>query len=243
MRLLAASSVVAASFFAASTLAADIVSAEYTDPTTRYTHGILGDAIEYETLSVTLSNGQVVSLSWRDTIVFEDVAPRLVDLNGGGNPEIIVVETHENLGARLSVYGEIDGKISLRAANDFIGRTNRWLSPIGAADFDGDGTVEIGYIDRPHLAKTLRLFRYSEDGDTARLTLIGEQAGLTNHRIGERDIGGGVRDCGQGPEMITASADWSSVVVTQFKNGTFKSRVIGADTSRAGLNAALRCAY
>jgi hypothetical protein len=36
--------------------------------------------------------------------------------------------------------------------------------------------------------------------------------GLTNHRIGEAVISGGVRDCGQGPELILASKDWTRLM-------------------------------
>jgi hypothetical protein len=42
--------------------------------------------------------------------------------------------------------------------------------------------------------------------ETARL------AGLTNHRIGDDFISGGVRDCGAGPELILASRDWTRVI-------------------------------
>jgi hypothetical protein len=42
--------------------------------------------------------------------------------------------------------------------------------------------------------------------ETARL------AGLTNHRIGDDFISGGVRECGQGPELILASRDWTRII-------------------------------
>jgi hypothetical protein len=77
-----------------------------------------------------------------------------------------------------------------------IGQRNRWLAPIGAADLDGDGRVEIAYVDRPHLARTLRVWR-SRPGGT--LTEIATATGLTNHRIGEAFITGGIRDARRGP--------------------------------------------
>jgi hypothetical protein len=49
--------------------------------------------------------------------------------------------------------------VRLLAATPHIGSANRWLAPIGAADLDGDGRVEIAYVDRPHLARTLRIWR------------------------------------------------------------------------------------
>jgi hypothetical protein len=217
---------------ATSACAETILSAEYAAPTDRYAHGILGDAIEWGALQMTTDAGaRVVTLP--TSRVFEDVAPRLVDLDGDGSPEVVVVETLASEGAQLAIYDET-GKI---AATPHIGRTNRWLAPIGAADLDGDGLIEIAYIDRPHLAKTLRVWRFSDGA----LEPVADLAGLTNHRIGESDIGGGIRDCGAGPEMITASADWTKVIATVLVNGVLTAREIGTHVDRASFATALAC--
>jgi len=214
--------------------AQQIVAADYSEPTDRYGHGILGDAIEWGALDLTLSDGTRVTLRLPQTRVFEDTAPRLADLDGDGAAEVVVVETDMALGASLAVYGPA-GKI---AATPYIGRSNRWLAPLGSADLDGDGHVELAYIDRPHLAKTLRIWRY-RDG---RLTHVADLAGLTNHRIGERDIAGGIRDCGQGPEIITADAGWSRLIASQLgASGGITSRDIGPHEDRASFTAALGC--
>ncbi len=219
-----------------------IVAADYTEPTDRYAHGILGDAIEHAGLQVTLSDGTTRGIRWPSDIVFEDTAPRLVDVDGDGAPEVIVVESHEDFGARLSVIGWDGTTLAHRASNDFIGRTNRWLAVAGAADMDGDGMVEIAYVDRPHLAKTLMIWRYvSVDTETVRLELVAQMLGVTNHRIGERDIGGGMRVCDDVVEVITASADWSRVIATRLENGALIPRDVGPHTGRASLNAALAC--
>lgn len=223
----------AVAVFGATSAAADIVSARYTDPTPRYDHGILGDAIEYGTLELRLRDGQGLRLVLPDTHVFEDIAPRLHDLDGDGDVEVIVIETDMARGARLAVYDER----GLVAATPYIGRTHRWLAPIGAADLDGDGFVEIAYIDRPHLAKILRIWRFQN----GRLEHVSDTPGLTNHRIGEDYISGGIRDCGEGPEMITADAGWQSVMASQFDGKRVTSRKIARHSGRKGFDAALRC--
>jgi hypothetical protein len=220
-----------------------IVSAEYGDPTDRYDHGILGDAIEWGALRMVVDQCfgcdtrlmKTFVLRLPKNRVFEDVAPRLYDVDGDETPEVIVVETDVSLGARLAIYHE-DG---LLAATPFIGRSHRWLAPIGigAADLDGDGSVELAYVDRPHLARTLRVFRY-RDG---RLKLVGEHPGVTNHRIGESDIAGGIRDCGDGPEMIVADARWQNVLAVRFDGSEFKQRVIGSHKGRSSFADAMAC--
>jgi hypothetical protein len=210
-----------------------IAAARYSDPTDRYAHSVLGDAIEWGTLELTLSDGQVRKITLPTDHVFEDVAPRLADLDGDGAPEVIVVETDMAAGGALAVYGP-HGKIT---ETPHIGTRNRWLAPVGAADLDGDGVVEIAYIDRPHLAKTLRIWRYENET----LTQVAALEGLTNHRIGEADIAGGIRMCRDRPEMIVASANWSRLMAVTWVDGDFAWTQISSDTSRPAFARAMAC--
>lgn len=214
-------------------LAEVISSAAYEGETGRYAHGVLGDALEYETLVLNLSSGRVLRLTLPEALVFEDVTPRLADLNGDGAPEVIVVESDQTRGARLAVYNAA-GRI---AQTPFIGTRFRWLAPLGAADLDGDGRMEIAYVDRPHLAKTLRIWRFEANG----LTEIASFAGVTNHRIGEEDIAGGIRQCNGAPEMILADAGWQSLLALRYDGVEITLRQIGIDTSRPAFAAAMRC--
>lgn len=214
-------------------LGAEILSARYTEPTTRYAHGVLGDAIEYGALELVTRAGRQITLRLPQARVFEDIAPRLHDLDHDGDLEVVVVESDQSRGARLAIYDES----GLVDATPYIGQANRWLAPLGVADLDGDGAVELAYIDRPHLAKTLRIWRF-QDG---RLTHLADQPGLTNHRIGEDFISGGIRSCGDTPELITADASWTSIIATRFKGGRFTMRRIGAFDGPVSLSTALAC--
>jgi hypothetical protein len=187
-----------------------IGSAWLAEPTERYNHAVLGDALEWGALEMTISGGilNVVTIRLPETRVFEDVEARVADLDGDDHPEVIVVETDLAKGASLAVYGPKGDAVAKIAATPFIGQPNRWLAPAGIADFDGDGQVEIAYVDRPHLRKELVFVRLEGDQLIEALRL----PGLTNHRIGDDFISGGVRDCGQGPELILASDDWTRVM-------------------------------
>lgn len=221
---------------------ADGVIAWYDGPTTRYAHGVLGDTIEATELHAyslrQMSPCHPPSITLPPELVFEDIAPRLMDVTGDGQPEIITVQSHQRLGAQLAIYRvpEAAGALELLATTPFIGRSNRWLAPVGAADMDGDGHVEIAYIDRPHLARTLRIWRYA-DGE---LTQIAALEGLTNHRIGEDFITGGLRTCGPMPEMITANANWTRVIATHLAGDALVTQDLGA-FSPSAIADALNC--
>jgi len=239
MRIAAA---VALFAFAETASAEVIVAADYVSPTERYAHGVLGDKIEHAGLRVTLSSGAERTSIWSELVVFEDTMPRLVDLDGDGALEVITVESHELAGARLAIWGlDADDRLVKLAQNDFYGTPFRWLAIAGAADLDGDGNVEIAYVDRPHLAKRLMIWRYTPQQDGNRLALVAIQEGLTNHRIGENDIGGGLRNCDGVIEVVTANADWSRVMASRLVDGAVQTRDIGPHTGRASLDAALSC--
>lgn len=215
-----------------------ILSARFEDPTDRYAHGVLGDAIEWGRLVI--ASQDATGKRWTTEIplpqdhVFEDLEPRLVDLNLNGHPDaVMVIETDAGLGAALALY-DASGKIT---QTPHIGQSNRWLAPLGAVDLDGDGYVELAYIDRPHLAKTLRIWRY-RDGS---LEPVADQVGLTNHRIGQDFISGGIRDCGDGPEIVTADAQWRRVMVSTLSGGQVKTRDIGPFNGADSLASALAC--
>lgn len=215
------------------TAAQVIADAAYAGPTDRYAHGVLGDAIEHDTLVLTFADATTQSFTLPRSSVFEDTAPRLSDLDQDGAPEVIVVEADATLGARLAIYTS-DGFLT---ATPYIGTRFRWLAPLGAADLDGDGLMELAYIDRPHLAKTLRIWRFEAD----ELTEIASRPGLTNHRIGERDIAGGIRTCAGVPEMIVADAGWRTLLAIRFERGALVTRTLSEDTSRSAFAKAMVC--
>lgn len=234
------------------TVAQQITAAQYIEPTSAYPHGVLGDDEEWGAVLVTIKPpdakkdrllGKKPELTYRIAArarsVFEDVAPRLWDITGDGTPELVVVESHQDKGARLVIFGLIDGVPEQIAATGHIGQRFRWLAPVGAADFNGDGHIEVAFIDRPHLARTLRVWQYSnrEFGE------IAVMSGLSNHNIGEDFITGGVRDCGKGPEMVLVSGDWRDVVAVTLDDHRLRSRRLGRHRDDKHLNKALECGY
>ena len=152
-------------------------------PTDRYAHGVLGDALEAAGLEVALSDGRRLR-RLLETDVFEDLLPRVQDLDGDGRDEIVLVRSNERVGARVSVWGVRDGQLRELARGPVIGRGHRWLNPVGAADFDGDGRTEIAYVQTPHIGGILRIVEYRP----GEMVEEYRAAGFSNHRIGQTDL-------------------------------------------------------
>ena len=158
-------------------------------PTTRYGHGILGDAIEAGSLVAITSCGHKMEFVLDDDLVFEDRQARIVDLEGDYYAEIVVVEASLDHGAALAVYGPAgatcskNGGLKRIARTPFIGTANRWLNPAGIADYDGDGAKEIAIVVTPHIGGTLQFWSL-QDG---KLVLKAKKYGFSNHAIGSRE--------------------------------------------------------
>ncbi|PIB25103.1 hypothetical protein BFP76_04615 [Amylibacter kogurei] len=215
---------------------ADILAAKFVEPTKRYAHAVLGDDIEYGALEVRVKSGKnqetrIITLP--KSHVFEDLTPRLADMDGDGDNEVVVIETDVQRGAALAIYDE-NGKI---AETPHIGTSHRWLAPAGIADFNGNGKMDIAYVDRPHLAKIMRIWEF----DNGRLKEIAKLQGLTNHRIGEDFISGGVRICDGRAEIITADSSWQRMRATYFIGANLTSKDIGALRDKQSLQSALNC--
>jgi hypothetical protein len=241
MRMAAAALVLAAGCAAADGGAGRIASAVYEVPDDVYPHRIMGAIREKRVLAVRLADGREVRFDLREgpapTHVFEDIAPRVTDADGDGAPDVVVVETDPDLGAQLAVYALRQGALVKAAATPHIGQRFRWLAPVGVADLNGDGVTDIAYVDRPHLAKTLRVWSWAPGG----LTEIAALEGVTNHRIGDEVIWGGIRDCGAGPEMIVADADFAAILAVRFDGGDLAARGLGDAPIPRAFDRALAC--
>ena len=221
---------------------ANPVSAKLTDPTDRYPHNVLGDLPGFAGLEVRLSSGLEVKLNLPDNRVFEDIAPRLWDVDGDGAPEIVVVESDVNLGARLTAWqvvnrGDDAAQVTLRAAGEFIGTRFRWLAPAAIADFSGNGRLEIAYVAMPHLVRELIFVELRGD----KFVPVARKKGFSNHRIGQEFITGKVQNCANRPALFLPSADWRSIMRVTYQNGSVQAKQVGALKSLSDFNSKLSC--
>ncbi|MGE0253533.1 MAG: hypothetical protein AB7N54_15010 [Alphaproteobacteria bacterium] len=161
------------------------VRAWYGQPTTRYAHGVLGDAVEGGSLVAVDHEGHRHELVLPERHVFEDITPRLADLDGDGHNEIVTIRSDREFGAAVAVYHVAGGTLAERAASAPVGRANRWLSIAGIARFADRPGLQIAIVTTPHIDGVLEILALN-GGRLERL--YPPQAGYASHFIGSRHV-------------------------------------------------------
>ncbi|WP_323795807.1 VCBS repeat-containing protein [Nisaea sp.] len=164
-----------------------LIRAWYTGETESYGHGALGDPVEALSLVVQEKGGKPAIYTVIADEVFEDLEPRIVDLDRAlsGRPEIVTITASSTGGAGIAVFGlgrNSDGDPALLrlASSARIGAPYRWLNIAGIADFDADGFTEIAYVDRPHIRGELVFSEWR----VGRLREQAREGGYANHHGG-----------------------------------------------------------
>ena len=183
--------------------ARDIAWAWLASPTYRYPHKSLGSTEHAAALHVQarLPDGRLQDLTYKLPLnrVYEDLVPRLVDLDGDGRDEVVLVESDLLRGASVVVLGlkqmqrapgvaKADTLVLAELARSpFIGSSFLWLNPLGFADFDGDGHTDVAAVVTPHIGGTLTLYHYRPP----ELVPFAKAMDVSNHRMGavEQQLG------------------------------------------------------
>lgn len=166
----------------------DIAWAWLGTPTQRYPHRALGSPVHAASLHVqpgtAAGAGSVLALRLPLHRVYEDRVPRIVDLDRDGRDEIVLIEADALRGASLVVLGIDQGAegpaIVERARSAFVGSPFRWLNPVGVADFDADGRLDLAMVRTPHIGGELQLLHYRPPA----LVPYARAMDVSNHRMG-----------------------------------------------------------
>lgn len=202
----------------------DIARTWLAEPTDRYPHGVLGDALEANALVVEGRDGTISIHRLNDDTVFEFLTPMLADIDGDGLDEAWVVRADARDGGRLEGYGLAAGKLIRRYEGPAIGNGFRWLNPIGIGDFDGDGKAEAAYIETPHIGGVLTVLKAK--GDKLEITARAITA-YSTHKIGSTSLDlGAIADIdGDGAEdFILPNQVHDRIAIVSLMNGKLVER-------------------
>jgi len=164
--------------------AANIVSAEFSEPTERYAHCALGDCVEYGALRAILDDGQELIFRLPADSVFEDITPRLVPMGLNGRTALLVVRSYLDRGSALALLDRKAKQLQIVAESEPIGKAHHWQNPIGVGNFDHDAKLEIATVITPHIGGTLTL--YERQGHK----LVKDKTAypFSNHRLHSRQL-------------------------------------------------------
>ncbi len=162
----------------------DVARAWLAEPTDRYDHDILGSKVTAGALVIELRDGRRQIVRLKSDAVFEDLKPRIADLSGNGDDDIIVVKSYLKRGSALAVVAERKGRYDIVAETPPLGAAHRWLDPAGIADFTGDGKPDIVLVRQPHAVGMLELWSWRDD----RLQKTAELPDVANHIAGTRAL-------------------------------------------------------
>jgi hypothetical protein len=163
----------------------DIAWAWLASPTMRYPHPSLGSRTHAASLHVLTPTpaGALQEVVYRLPLhrVFEDLTVRLVDLDADGRDEIIVVESDALRGSAVVVLGLRGPALTEIARSPYAGSTFHWLNPVGVADFDGDGRLDVASVTTPHIGGVLTLHHFRPP----QLVPFAKAMDTSNHRMGD----------------------------------------------------------
>lgn len=159
-------------------------------PTASYPHPVFGSphhagSIHAQVRHPGTQAWHIVALTLPAHRVFEDLVPRLIDLDGDGQDEIVVIESDAQQGSALLVLAvahnaQGEAQLVQSAIGPRTGTPFRWLNPVGVADFDGDGRLDIASVSTPHIGGNLTLLRYQPP----HLVPFANIADVSNHHMG-----------------------------------------------------------
>ena len=119
---------------------------------------------------------------------------------------------------QVAIVALKDDKLQIIAETPPTGSPRTWLNPAGIADFDGDGRLDIAYVQMPHALGLLRVWTMR----AGKLVEIAQTPGVSNHIAGSKHLDmSAVADFdGDGvPDLVLPSFDRASLRVFSFKGG------------------------
>ena len=197
-----------------------------TDPTERFSNGLLGDRTEASSVTVIGITPFGLSVRGRHVLpaaVFEDLVPVLATLTQGGRPSVLTARSTAQQGTVVSALGWREGSLVALAESLPVEGGSRWIHVVGAADLARDGSPELVAVRTPHLGGVLTAYRRKG----AALAVAAQVSGFSSHAAGSRnqdqaliaDLDGNGR-----PEVIVPRQSRETLVSLELEGSRFVER-------------------
>ena len=197
-----------------------------TEPTDRFSNGLLGDRVEAASVTVIGITPFGLSVRGRHALttgVFEDLVPVLAPLTPGGRPAVLIARSADPQGTLVSALGWRDGALGALAESLPADQGGRWIHVVGATDLSRDGSPEVVAVRAPHLGGVLTAYRRRG----AALSVAAQVAGFSSHAAGSRnqdqaviaDLDGNGR-----PEVIVPRHSRETLVSLELDGSRFVER-------------------
>ena len=155
-----------------------------TGATGSYAHGVLGDKIEAQSVTLVRTKPSV-EIVWTAPLphgdVVEGISPIWSDLDGDGIREILITVSNSSVGSRLVVLNDGGGPVAFGPA---VGRGSRWRHQLAVSHFGPSGELEVVDVLTPHIGGIVEFYRLA--GDTLRVSAT--VPGFRTHAIGSRNL-------------------------------------------------------
>jgi len=113
---------------------------------------------------------------------FEDLRPRIADIDGNGDQTLFAVRSSVSQGSALiAVRLESGGLLHIIAETAPARQAKGWLNPVGIADFIGDGRKSVAVVASPDQHGELQLWDLSNHVFSNRIKV----PGVSNHLPGQ----------------------------------------------------------
>ena len=109
-------------------------------------HRALGGDVEPTMLVVSTAKRLILRHQLPKGSVFEDREPRIVDVDGDGRDEVLVVRSYMTKGSSIAIIAIRGATLSIVAETPPTGTPFQWVNPAGVGDFDGDGKRDIAAL-------------------------------------------------------------------------------------------------
>lgn len=195
------------------------------DPTASYEHGVLGDEVEAESITLIEEGTEGPRVSGKILPgaggVFEGLAPMWFEASPG-RELLAVTESEGEVGARISAY-DPDGTLAMSGPP--AGEPMEWRHLLAAGPFGPNGEVELAATSTPHAGGVLEFYRPNPGEGT--LEIVATLPGYTTHTLYSRNL-----DAARAGDL-DGDGTWEVLVPDRFRTGLAAVRHTGDGAEEA----------